>query len=137
MRMPAVAATITGSTPLPVDRNGRPLAFDRRFARNPAAMAWLWKDHTSIAEAAEITELARKIRPDVILMDVNMPGMSGFETAQLLLAGDNTIRVVMLTANIQQSSREVAQSLNIRFVAKPATEASLQQALEHLLAPVC
>jgi L-ribulokinase len=53
----------TGSTPLPVDRDGRPLAFDRRFARNPDALAWLWKDHTAAAEAEEITELARRIRP--------------------------------------------------------------------------
>ena len=56
----------TGSTPLPWTRSGQPLAFDQRFAKNPAAMAWLWKDHTGMAEAAEITALARKIRPQYL-----------------------------------------------------------------------
>jgi len=54
-----IGVDTTGSTPLPVDENGWPLAFQKRFANNLAAQAWLWKDHTSYAEAAEITEKAR------------------------------------------------------------------------------
>lgn len=54
----------TGSTPLPVDKNGTPLAMLDEFKDNPNAHAWLWKDHTGHAEAAEITELAKKEHPE-------------------------------------------------------------------------
>ncbi|MEY4916501.1 MAG: Ribulokinase, partial [Verrucomicrobiota bacterium] len=61
-----IGVDTTGSTPLPVDANGQPLVFQKKFTNNPAAMAWLWKDHTGIAEAAEITALAKKMRPQFL-----------------------------------------------------------------------
>jgi L-ribulokinase len=52
----------TGSTPLPVAADGQPLALQRRFKKNLAAQAWLWKDHTAADEAAAITALAARGR---------------------------------------------------------------------------
>src|SRR5688572_29043712 len=50
-RIVGIGIDATASTPLPVDAKGVPLASDRRFKKNINAMAWLWKDHTSFAEA--------------------------------------------------------------------------------------
>ena len=50
----------TGSTPIPVDQEGIALALKPEFKGNLHAMAWLWKDHTGYAEAAEITDKAQK-----------------------------------------------------------------------------
>jgi L-ribulokinase len=61
-----IGVDTTGSTPLPVDKDGVPLAMREEFKNNPNAQAWLWKDHTGYAEAADITELAAKEYPEYL-----------------------------------------------------------------------
>lgn len=61
-----IGVDTTGSTPLPVDEKLVPLAFYNDFKNNKNAMAYLWKDHTGADEAEEITEVARKERPQYL-----------------------------------------------------------------------
>jgi L-ribulokinase len=65
-RVIGIGVDTTGSTPLPVDSAGRPLALDLRWRDHPAAQAWLWKDHTGAAEAEAITAAARAHAPQYL-----------------------------------------------------------------------
>jgi len=61
-----IGVDTTGSTPMPVDEANKPLALYPEWRDNPAAHAWLWKDHTGADEAARITDLAQKHRPQFL-----------------------------------------------------------------------
>jgi two-component system NarL family response regulator len=65
-----------------------------------------------VAEAAngqEVVELSRIHRPDVILMDLRMPGLSGDEVIAAVRAADPTARIVVLT--IHKGDEAVYQTL--------------------------
>lgn len=76
----------------------------------------------TILEAAtgeEALDMAATSSPDFVLMDVNMPGMGGLETARLFRERFPAAALSLLTANIQDSVREEAARLSIGYIAKP------------------
>lgn len=58
-----IGVDTTGSSPMPVARDGRPISLSPGQKDNLDAMVWLWKDHSSHEEASRITERAAEIRP--------------------------------------------------------------------------
>ncbi len=65
-RVIGIGVDTTGSSPIPVDATNRALGMLSKWRKNLNAQCWLWKDHTSWQEAARITELAAKHRPQFI-----------------------------------------------------------------------
>lgn len=82
----------------------------------------------------EAIAMVATAQPDFITMDVNMPGINGFEAAALIQRDHPQVRIAILTANIQGASRDKAQQLQVKFVQKPATQAAIQQAIDYFLA---
>jgi CheY-like chemotaxis protein len=81
-----------------------------------------------LSEAASGDEALTKIEqspPDMVSLDVNMPGMSGLEAAGRIRLHHPDIRVILCTANIQDAVRAAAEKAGVKFVAKPVTPESI------------
>ncbi len=75
------------------------------------------------ADGAQAVELARSLSPDVILMDLSLPGVDGWEATRQLKADARTqhIPVVALTGHALSSAIDAAREAGCdRFVVKPA-----------------
>jgi twitching motility two-component system response regulator PilH len=80
------------------------------------------------SSGAEALAKAREVQPQLILLDVNMPGLDGFSTARQLSADPATkgIPVVFVTSKDQKADRVFAQMLGAKgFVTKPYTAADI------------
>ncbi len=76
------------------------------------------------------TAMALDLRPDIVLMDVSMPGLDGIEAAALIRAIAPSVRVVMLSSRTDAEAVDRALEAGASgYVAKDATPAELASAL--------
>jgi PAS domain S-box-containing protein len=88
------------------------------------------------APSAEVgIELVRAHQPDAVIMDINLPGMSGYEATRKLQAWPETkdIPVIALTAAVMAGDRKRASEIGFyRYLTKPVKVAELMETLETL-----
>ena len=93
--------------------------------------------HTMIGEAADGAEAIQKfvtLKPDVTLLDITMPEMSGIEALKRIKEHDPNAKIIICSAMGQQAT--VAQAIQYGakdFVLKPFEDSRLIAALEQVL----
>jgi PAS domain S-box-containing protein len=129
-------------SPRLVGRTGRVILYIEDNTANVTFMRDLLGDFDGIELVTAPTgemgiELARSRQPDVVIMDINLPGMSGLEALGVLRSGATTaaIPVIALTAAASERDRLRGTKAGFyRYLTKPVKVDELVTALEALLA---
>jgi twitching motility two-component system response regulator PilH len=90
----------------------------------------------SLADGEQSLEQARELRPDVILMDVVMPGMNGFQATRQLARSPDTahIPVIIITTKDQDTDRVWGLRQGARdYIVKPVREQQLVASVNAVL----
>lgn len=77
---------------------------------------------TAVPDGEAVIDLIREVRPDLVILDVMLPKMTGFEVLKWIKSHPDlsTVPVMILTAKGQAKDRETAESLGAdAFVTKP------------------
>jgi CheY-like chemotaxis protein len=78
-------------------------------------------------------EIARASRPDVILMDINLPGISGVEALRILALDPATARIPVIALSANAAPRDIARGLEagfFRYLTKPIKVPEFMETLE-------
>lgn len=108
------------------------IADDEQLARNRLRSLIQELGADVIAEAGNGTEaltLCNEYAPEIVLMDIRMPGMDGLEAAQHLSQLDNPPAVIFTTA-YDEHALKAFETNAVDYLLKPVRKERLQQALE-------
>lgn len=87
------------------------------------------------ADGATAQALARELAPDVILLDLLMPGMSGVDTIRRIRADNNVAKILVLTSSLDdQLVKQAVQAGAQGYVLKATRVAELMEAIKQVAA---
>ncbi len=78
----------------------------------------------------EALEYYEKFKPNIMLLDINMPFINGLELTKKIRQNDKKTRVIILTAHLEQDKLLFAAELNLtKYLPKPISRMELKEAL--------
>jgi len=93
--------------------------------------------HSIVGEAGSADEAVEKflqLRPDLVTMDIIMPGESGLEAVKKIMSHSPTVKIIMVSAMGQEKIVEEAIALGAKsFVVKPVKPEDLIKTVEKVL----
>jgi DNA-binding NarL/FixJ family response regulator len=106
----------------------------RALVRRILAVHPDWKVMGEACDGPDAVRKATEFQPDIILLDITMPGLSGIEAAKLIRQQSPASAIVFLTTNDDQHIRDAALAVGCaRYVLKVNARADLCPAIDACL----
>ena len=139
--LPAVTAPVARRVPaqrtrLPAD--ARVLVVDDRAAHRAVLLGFLAPLGLAVDEVGEgaaVLPAVQRLRPQLVLLDLNLPDASGWDLCRLLRARERPPLVVIVSANAHENTEEARATHGyFAFVSKPVREVELIEVVRRALA---
>ena len=88
----------------------------------------------TVEDGQSLLTAVAKLQPDVVVTDISMPGLNGFQAARLIKKGHPSVRIVFLTVNEESVAAIEARALGIGgYVIKRSAASDLIPAIQEVL----
>jgi len=89
-----------------------------------------FKEIYVVSNGKEALDVYKQYKPNIMLLDINMPILNGLELTKQIREEDNLTRVIILTAHLEQDKLLFAAELNLtKYLPKPISRMELKKAL--------
>ena len=90
-----------------------------------------FKNVFSVTNGRDALEIYKNKKPEILLLDINMPHINGLNLAKQIREFDKKTRIIILTAHLEQDKLLFAAELNLtKYLPKPISRGNLKEALE-------
>lgn len=76
-------------------------------------------------DGEEAIEFYKELKPDIVILDIIMPGLNGLETAEILKKQDPAVKILMLSSLCDAGTMEEVKSIGVKHLIPKHLEADV------------